>query len=635
MKTFAKILAILLLLLVIGIASLVAIGLYFQRHQEELFGGGWHVPHQVAQNPKVPSVPTYEDRKNRSAKPTFSVPHGYYEDTVLLSLRSNDPEAVVWFTTNGSIPLSSEDEGGPNGQRFEKAIPIDRTSRITAVAYSPGQLASIPVTQTYLFLDEILQQNRARAITDGWPDQAVNGKRLDYGMDPEIIRAFTLEEWREAFQQIATISLVTPQGHLTDPSYGIYTNPMGHGKGWERYTSVELINPAGSGGFQAGAGLRIRGGFTRNPYSKKHGFRLFFRRIYGTGKLNYPLFGDEGADRFDKVDLRTAQNYSWARESNPFHGTHNTFVREVFCRDTQRDLGSPYTRSRYYHLFLNGHYWGIYMMEERPEAAYGATYFQGNREDFDTLKCSNFIDGYQLEATDGNTDVWRELWEKARALAENPTDETYASLVGLSPDLRRTSGLPALVDVDNLINYMLIHFYAGNSDGPLSAFLGNERSNNWFALRNRNGQAGFRFFVHDAEHTLGTPDSQNDRTGPFHSRNQNRFRYSNPQWLHQDLMSHPRYREHFATLARQHLTGDGALTTAPCIARFQARVSQIDKAIRAQSARWGDAVRRGRPYTVADWESRVEWVVNHVLRNRELAVVEQLKADGLYPPASD
>ena len=293
-------------------------------------------------------------------------------------------------------------------------------------------------------------------------------------------------------------------------------------------------------------------------------------------------------------------------------------------------MGSPYTRSRYYHLFLNAQYWGIYMTEERPEAAYGATYFSGNREDFDTLKCANFLGDYVLEATDGDTKAWRALWEGARSLAKNPNDKTYDFLTGKAANGSSEPRLPALVDVDNLINYMLIAFYAGNSDGPLSAFLGNRRSNNWFAIRNRNGDEGFRFFVHDAEHTLGAPQSENDRTGPFRSSNQDRFKFSNPQWIHQDLAEHPDYRKRFSQLAHQHLTGNGALTTGRSVARFQARADQINKAIKAQSARWGDAEHRNNPYQVEDWEKRIQWVIDEAITDREYEIIKQLKEDGLY-----
>ena len=95
-------------------------------------------------------------------------------------------------------------------------------------------------------------------------------------------------------------------------------------------------------------------------------------------KLRYPLFGDEGAEEFEGVDLRTSQNYSWSYEGGN-GDSHDTFVREVFSRDTQRDMGQPYTRSRYYHLYINGHYWGLFQTQERPEASYAAIVFRGRQ----------------------------------------------------------------------------------------------------------------------------------------------------------------------------------------------------------------------------------------------------------------
>ncbi len=587
-------------------------------------------------DPNPPPMPNYEDRQERTAGPQFSRKHGYYREAFRLTLSSPDSEAEIWYTTDGSVPLPEEGETDNAGRRYQEPIAVDRTSWITAVSRVPGKKPSVPVTRTYLFLDDILKQSSESAIADGWPARPENGKRMDYGLNRSIVEEFDRQEWEEAFNQIDTLSMVAPQGHFTDPNYGIYTNPRGRGKDWERYVSLELIKNDGSEGFQVGTGMRIRGGFTRNRYFVKHGFRLFFRNRYGAGKLRYKLFEDEGADRYDKMDLRTAQNYSWAMSRSRERGKENTYVREVFCRDTQRDLGSAYTRSRYYHLFLNGQYWGIYQTEERPEAAYGATYLGGDRDDYDTVKCASSPGHHLVEATDGNLDSWKELWENARALAKDPRDEIYARLTGLTPDLTGPSGGPALVEVDNLINYMLIHFYSGNSDSPLSRFMDNRRANNWFAIRNRKGKDGFRFFVHDAEHTLGTPTSENDRTGPYRSSNQDRFEFSNPQWLHQDLMSHPSYRRRFGELAQWHLTGGGALTTEPCLARFEARANQIDKAMKAQSARWGDASNRtGDGNTIDDWRECIRWVIEEVIPEREYEVIRQLKEDRLYPPLGE
>ena len=156
---------------------------------------------------------------------------------------------------------------------------------------------------------------------------------------------------------------------------------VSEGRAWERPVSVELINPDGSEGFQIDAGLRIRGGYSVSGGNPKHAFRLFFRDEYGQAKLKFPLFGDEGADEFDHVDLRCSQNYSWAFEGNP----QNTDVRDVFSRDVQGETGQPYTRSRYYHLYINGQYWGLFQTEERSEASFGESYMGGNKEDYDVV----------------------------------------------------------------------------------------------------------------------------------------------------------------------------------------------------------------------------------------------------------
>ena len=71
---------------------------------------------------------------------------------------------------------------------------------------------------------------------------------------------------------------------------------------------------------------------------------------------------------FDKIDLRTAQKYAW-RNNTAHNDLHNSFIRDVFHRNSQRDVGQAYTRSCYYHLYLNGQYWGLYQTQERSESA--------------------------------------------------------------------------------------------------------------------------------------------------------------------------------------------------------------------------------------------------------------------------
>ena len=374
----------------------------------------------------------------------------------------------------------------------------------------------------------------------------------------------------------------------------------------------------------------MRGGYTRNPHFYKHGFRTFFRKEYGAGKLRYPVFGAEGADRFDNLDFRTTANHSWARraarDSDP---SKHTFVRDVFARDTQAIIGQPYTRSRYYHLYLNGVYWGVYQSQERPKAAYGETYFGGDKDDYDAVKCANRVAGYSTEATDGTMDAWHQLWDLAVSMRDNPSEATYRRMTGCDPDGTRNPTLPVLLDPENLIDYMLIIFYMGDGDAPLSRFLRYQRANNWHSLYHREGDQGFQFFCHDGEHTMDVPTAIHDRTGPFNVGLQRRA-YSNPEWIHQNLLGSAEYRMLFADRAHRLFFNDGALTVEKALARLKKRANQGGAAMIAQSARWGDA-QRSHPFTIIDWELAINNVVRQFIPGRTKTVVAQLTEAGLYP----
>ena len=85
--------------------------------------------------------------------------------------------------------------------------------------------------------------------------------------------------------------------------------------------------------------------------------------------------------------------------------------------------------------------------------------------------------------------------------------------MGLQADGRTPSGDPVLLDVDNLIDYVMITFFAQNRDAPLTA--GGDRPNNFFSLRGRSGNRGFIHIQHDGEHSLNTGNA--DRWGPWAS----------------------------------------------------------------------------------------------------------------------
>ncbi|MDG2124551.1 MAG: CotH kinase family protein, partial [Verrucomicrobiales bacterium] len=355
----------------------------------------------------------------------------------------------------------------------------------------------------------------------------------------------------------------------------------------------------------------------------------------------WPMFGDEGADEFDNLDLRTSTNWNWAWFGNFRQGAvQNTFLRDIVSRDLQASTGRAYTRSRYYHLYLNGVYWGIYMTQERSEGSYAESYFGGDAEDYDVVKV-NRGPGSHTEATDGDLGAWRALWQEARRHRSNPGMEGYLRMQGLGSDGERDESLPVLLDVDALIDYLLVIFWTANNDAPVSQWGDNDWSNNWYGIRERvRGDEGFRFLVHDAENSFGIRGydlsfsrviTTLDRTGPFLGPDYRNsvFDVYNPQFLHQDLLGNAEYRLRFADRVQRLCSEGGVLTDDAVMGLLEARSGEVAPAILANAVRWGYRfAAQGFRYDEATWAAAAG-VVESFVTGRTAVVLGQLEGDGL------
>ena len=571
----------------------------------------------------------------------FSHVHGFCSEHFALTLTCTTPETTLYYTLNGEEPgrMSSGRWGTFfSGTKYTEPLEITETTCLRVAAVREGWKTSRVAAQTYIFLDDVLQQSvTGRRPNSEWPAPEAGGgggfwgggsQVIDYGMDPEVTTDPRYQDQMEgALLAIPTLSIVTDLAHLFDSDAGIYVNALQDGRQWERPASLELINPDGTAGFQINMGLRIRGGYGRQPSNSKHAFRLFFRSEYGAPRLEFPLFGDEGVDTFEKMDLRTASNYSWSfkGDSGDDNGGKNTFLRDVFSRDLQGMAGQPYTRSRFYHLYLNGQYWGLYQTQERSEARYAESYLGGDRDDYDVIK----VDAgpgrpYTMEATDGDLEAYQRLWQAAQEGFES--DEAYCRIQGQNADGTPNSDYERLLDVDNLIVYMLCTFFVGDFDAPVSNFLGNGRPNNFYAVYNRVTPDGFKFFRHDAEHTMFNVNE--NRTGPYPAGSQ--VGYFNPQWLHQQLAANALYRARFAEHVDAYFFSGGIMTPESASALCLSRKETIDLAIIAESARWGDA-KVPQPRTRDDdWLPQVDYLLNQYFPSRTDVVLSQLRAKGWY-----
>src|SRR5439155_15348815 len=122
-----------------------------------------------------------------------------------------------------------------------------------------------------------------------------------------------------------------------------------------------------------------------------------------------------------------------------------------------------------------------------------------------------------------------------------------------------------------------------------------------------------------------------NRLGPYSTGDT--LSAANPQWMFQQCMANAEFRLKVADHVRRHMFNTGALTPAACIARFNVRKAQLDRAVVGESARWGDA-KQSTPCTRNDWLSVCNNILSSYLPQRTQIVINQLISANLYPNLS-
>ena len=253
---------------------------------------------------------------------------------------------------------------------------------------------------------------------------------------------------------------------------------------------------------------------------------------------------------------------------------------------------------RFVHLYLNGLYWGLYNLVERPDATFAAGALGGKAKEFEARNADKLIQG--------NDRVFREVF---RIVNEGITSfDSY----------KRVS---ELVDLDAFADFMLLNLYGANADW--------DRSSNWYAIRRIGDGGRLVFIVWDGERTL---ENVEDNTLPDDDD-------LSPTRLFQKLRTRSEFLKIFSERARVHLTGNGVLTPERAGARYRKWVSQLDGPILAESARWGDYRRDVHPYKEGPyelytrethWRPETRRLLQEYFPARTAAFVRQLQAAGLY-----
>ncbi len=542
----------------------------------------------------------FAPRTTKVEDTTFALGRGLYNGPVTETVASLTPGATIIYTTDGTEPSHSN---GTVVRARGPAVPatatieITRTTGVRAAAFKAGHPPSNVDTHTYVILPDVLAQDGA-----GVPPHAQWGHNgPDWAMDPGIVRSPRHRDTIiDDLRSLPSLALTMDWADLFGGGgRGIYIQ----GESVEKPAIAELVLPPGQRGqaFHVPATVQVVGSSSVIRWrSDKLSLRLEFPR-----DLRADVFGTRGAaTRFDTLVIDAGFNNHWhyGATVGAIHASlqrsRAQFVLDQYVADLQRACGGHAPHGRPVFLYLNGLFWGLHMLHERPDADFAAAYLGGAKDDYDVVKHR------QPPRVRGRNGNYRALVAAAKR------DLTVRS---------NYRAVAAMLDIDDFIRYMAVNLFVGNSDWSRK---------NWYATFNHDSGDGlWRFHSWDAEHVLDKPDrdvtevTDGDRSGP--------------KYLHSKLRQNAEYRARFAEIAHALMATPGApLTPAGAAALYIRRVDEIDRAVVPESARWGDNRRPGDPYTHAEWLARKTFLLTTYFPARTGLVLQQLRDDALYPGAS-
>ena len=285
--------------------------------------------------------------RTQAPSPVLSLSGGFFEATQTLEISSDLAGAVIWFTTDASLPSL-----GSTG--YSVPIVLRETTIVRARVFSASHEPSPVVTATYLF---------------GTPGD------------------------------LPAISVVTEPANLWDASTGIYANPLERGPEWERPASFEFF-PSGAENLQVDCGLRIHGGRSRKDDKKS--FRLHFTSTYGLSKMENCFFEDPQIGPFDWLVLSSSGNDAVTHPETTYSSVW-TLLRDTVMNRLFEETGTPVINRTPARLYLNGEPWGIYWIKERIDDSFVESRY--GFPDFDLLRPEYF----EMIAVEGDTNRWNEM----------------------------------------------------------------------------------------------------------------------------------------------------------------------------------------------------------------------------------
>lgn len=370
------------------------------------------------------SVTETERNAVQSDSVRFSLPSGFYSENISLELSADS--GTVYFTTDGSDPVPGESEF------YTQPIEINATPEVRATTVKALSVLSDGTKGDICTVSYVVGQDVAERF---------DGNTLVFVLSTDPYNLYDYE------YGIAVPGKIYDDYVKEHPGEEIPYNAPGNyymsGREAERPIYVEVFESDGTKVIDQAAGVRLSGGYSRVPDQKS--LRLIARKSYDpdNGKFKYAFFeGAQTADgvpvsEFDRIVLRNGAN------DREFAG-----VRDELSQKLAQDYGYPVTQ----HctpaaVFLNGEYYGYSWVHENYNEDYLATYFGGNKDNYEIVS--------NIEDADEGSERALEDYGKLYAYYDRDLtdDSTFAEYCGL-------------VDIDNLVQYYCMQVFIANKDWP-------------------------------------------------------------------------------------------------------------------------------------------------------------------------
>ena len=425
--------------------------------------------------------------------PIFNLKSGFYNgDSIKLEISIDDPNAVIYYTLDGSNPTINS--------TIYKEFLILKDKSLEENVYS--NITGVTAERNYTPKVKIKKANIIRVMA----------KLSDGTFTPIISRTYFVGlNRKELYGDVPIISIITDPENLFGYEKGIYImgkmyddwvkedpqnaqksafykngNYNMKGKESERPASIEYFpGDETKEGFAENAGIRISGAISRAFIQKS--FRVSFKKEYGKKNLKYELIpGNERSDgqgivnKYKSFKIRNGGNdYEYAK------------IRDLVLQDLISNRGLETQQGEIMVLFLDGEYWGVYILTENYDEHYIANNYDIDDENVIIIKNS------KMEAGDANDNI---IFEKANQFVSH-NDMS-------NPSNYKQAG--ELIDIEDFMWCAAFMIYIGNRDSIL-------RATNWamWRVRNpvenvRNADGKWRVLIFDNDLAAGLFGGEND-----------------------------------------------------------------------------------------------------------------------------